>query len=491
MSDLLQKARNHEARAAASIDAGARPAFHLTPYCGWMNDPNGFSYYGGKYHLFYQYNPYDIHWNTMHWGHAVSSNLLHWKYLPAALAPDEAYDCNGCFSGNAIELDDGRHLLVYTGVKQEKMEDGKIRDIQVQCVAVGDGENYEKYEKNPVIGSSKLPEGASRSDFRDPKIWRLSDGRFCCALANRAPDGSGQILLYTSGDGFDWDFWSVLDANENRFGKMWECPDFFRLGDKFVLLVSPQDMVCGGEYKNGNGTVCLIGDFDEKTGKFVECSDQTVDSGIDFYAPQTVLSPDGRRIMIGWMQNWDTCPIREEGSPWAGQMSVPRELFIRNGRLFQKPAKEFDELRGKSVSYKDVSLSSVPTTLADVSGRVLDMEVTLRPGADCSVCSVKVAESGDFYTEIIYRVRERTLTVDRRHSGSRRALLHAMECKILCASRELPLRIVLDKNSVEVFMNGGEQAMTTAIYTPLDADGISFSADGSASADVEKFSLKM
>ena len=203
MSELLQKARNYESKAAASIAAKDRPAFHLTPFCGWMNDPNGFSYYDGKYHLFYQYNPYDIHWNTMHWGHAVSSDLLHWEYLPAALAPDESYDCNGCFSGSAIELSDKTHLLIYTGVKQYKLPDGSLRDAQVQCLAVGDGQNYRKYEKNPVIDASKLPEGASKADFRDPRIWQLSDGRFCCAVASRPSDGSGQILLYVSSNGFE------------------------------------------------------------------------------------------------------------------------------------------------------------------------------------------------------------------------------------------------------------------------------------------------
>ena len=104
-------------------------------------------------------------------------------------------------------------------------------------------------------------------------------------------------------------------------------------------------MLCEGEYSGGNGTVCIIGDFDEETGRFAEISNQTVDSGIDFYAPQTVLTPDGRRVMIAWMQNWDSCSIREEGSPWAGQMTLPREVFIKDGRLWQRPSKEFLSLR--------------------------------------------------------------------------------------------------------------------------------------------------
>lgn len=488
MSDLLQKARDFEAKASEKITAEERPAFHLTPRCGWMNDPNGFSYFGGKYHLFYQYNPYHIHWDSMHWGHAVSSDLLRWEYLPASLAPDMPYDCNGCFSGSAIELESGKQLLIYTGVRHEKI-DGKIRDVQVQCLATGDGKNYQKYEKNPVITSEMLPQGASRADFRDPKIWRLSDGRFCCAVASRPADGSGQILLYTSENGYDWTFWTLLDANKNRFGKMWECPDFFPLDGKYLLLVSPQDMLCEGEYTGGNGTLCVIGDFDEKTGKFTETSCQTIDSGIDFYAPQTVLSPDGRRIMIGWMQNWDSCSIREEGSPWAGQMSVPRELFLKNGRMCQRPSREFDALLKESLSFKDVPLSKNALRLEGVQGRILDLELTLRPDPDCYSSSLRLAEGGGLYTELLYRVHEHSLTIDRRHSGVRRAIRNVQDCQILNDSVELSLHLVLDKNSVEVFINGGEQAMTAAIFTPQAADGISFFADGKAKMDVRKSSI--
>ena len=112
MSEMLEKARKYEDEQGKQIKAEDRPAFHVSPYVGWMNDPNGFSYYQGEYHLFYQYNPYDTHWDSMHWGHVVSKDLLHWEYLPAALAPDEEYDKIGCFSGSATELGDGRQLLI-------------------------------------------------------------------------------------------------------------------------------------------------------------------------------------------------------------------------------------------------------------------------------------------------------------------------------------------------------------------------------------------
>lgn len=243
ISQTLREARKFEEVSEKMIAEEERPAFHLSARTGWMNDPNGFSYYKGKYHLFYQYNPYNSYWGPMHWGHAVSDDLLHWEYLPTALAPDEFYDRDGCFSGGAVTLPDGRQLLMYTGVIRERQANGGYTEVQTQCLAVGDGVDYEKYENNPVLDERDVPEGSSRKDFRDPKVWQEADGTYRCVVGSRSADGSGQILLYSSEDGFRWQFKSILASNRNRFGKMWECPDFFQLDGKWVLLTSPQDML--------------------------------------------------------------------------------------------------------------------------------------------------------------------------------------------------------------------------------------------------------
>ena len=149
-SDKLLKVREYEEEMGNRIPKEDRPAFHLSSRVGWMNDPNGFSFYQGKYHLFYQYYPYNTVWGPCHWGHAVSEDLIHWEYLPAALAPDEEYDADGCFSGSAVTLPDGSQMLIYTGVVRKELEDGGIREIQHQCLAFGDGMHYEKYEGNPI-----------------------------------------------------------------------------------------------------------------------------------------------------------------------------------------------------------------------------------------------------------------------------------------------------------------------------------------------------
>lgn len=491
-SQTLREARKYEEVTEKLITEEEKPSFHLAVRTGWLNDPNGFSYYQGQYHMFYQYYPYDVHWGPMHWGHAVSKDLLHWSYLPAALAPDEYYDGDGCFSGSAITLPDGSHLLMYTGVRNERQRGGGYREIQTQCLAIGDGVDYEKYEGNPVLDEKDLPEGSSRYDFRDPKMWQMPDGTFRCIIGSRPADGSGQILLYSSKDGLHWKYEKILAKNENRFGKMWECPDFFVLDGKGVLLTSPQDMLPRDlEYHNGNGTLCLIGNYDEETETFTEERDQSIDYGIDFYAPQTILTPDGRRVMIGWMQNWDTCTIRGQGHKWFGQMSLPRELSIKDGRLYQQPLRELEDYRTNRVAYQNVTFDG-EKKLDGIRGRKVDMELTIRaanPEDIYQKLTICFAQNEEYHTAVSFRPRESVLKIDRKFSGSRRAIIHQRRSLVNSKNGELKLRMILDRYSVELFVNDGEQTMTATMYTDLDAEGISFAADGAVSLDVVKYDL--
>ena len=482
-------ARAYEQAEGGKIPRESRPVFHLTPLTGWMNDPNGFCYYHGQYHLFYQYNPYDTEWDAMHWGHAVSHDLLHWTYLPAALAPDAPYDSFGCFSGSATELPDGRQLLMYTGVRQEGGD--KSREFQTQCIAVGDGTDYQKYEKNPVLGSNALPEDLSPYDFRDPKIWRTENGAYRCVVGARREDKRGVLLQYESRDGFEWRYVGVLAENDGRFGLMWECPDFFPLDGKHVLFVSPQDMLPEDfEYHNGNGTVCLTGRMDGD--RFVEENNQAIDYGIDFYAPQTILTPDGRRVMIGWMQNWDTCKTTGyEERPWFGQMSLPRELFFRNGRLYQQPVRELAQYRSGKVENRDVLLDG-EKSLEGIEGRVVELDIHLRcadPDTPYQKFIMKFAQNEKYHSVLSYRPYESWLQIDRKFSGSRRAYIHQRRCLVSDQRGEIRLHVILDRFSMEVFINDGEQVMTATILTGSDARKISFEADGQVMMDVTKYSL--
>lgn len=489
-SELLQKARDFEAQYGPHIPDSERPAFHATPTIGWMNDPNGFSFYRGECHLFYQYHPYSNEWGPMHWGHLKTRDFIRWERLPAALAPDKDYDAAGCFSGGAVELPDGRQLLMYTGVQRGHNAEGYIQDIQAQCIAVGDGMNYEKILDNPVLDAKDLPEGGSTVDFRDPKVWRDGD-IFYAVIGNRTEDTSGAILLYRSGDGLRWEFVRTLDRSRNQYGKMWECPDFFPLDGKQVLITSPQEMSpVGLEFHAGNGTVCLIGDDSPQGEGFMRQYVQAIDYGLDFYAPQTLLAPDGRRIMIAWMQNWGTVGAKPYHCRWFGQMTLPRELSVKNGRLYQNPVRELENYRSRCVMHHNIPVCG-EVNLPGVQGRVLDMTVDVRPtgGELYRWFRIRIAKDGEHETIIRYRPSDGTLKIDRTRSGLPHDIVHTRSFLVRPRDGEIKLRMILDRFSVEVFVNDGEQAASAVIYTRQEADAISFEAGGSVLMDVEKYDL--
>ncbi len=343
-----------------------------------------------------------------------------------------------------------------------------------------------------MIDEKDLPEGFSRHDFRDPKLWKKEDGTYACVIGNRSADGSGQILLFTSSDGFSWKYEKVLVENKNRYGKMWECPDFFFLDGQWVLITSPQDMLPSDfEYHNGNGTLCLIGDFDEEKNVFTEQKNQSIDYGIDFYAPQTILMPDGRRVMIGWMQNWDTCDFRAQHLTWFGQMTLPRELLIKNGRLYQTPIKELEKLRHSPVKYKDVFFSG-DLCLEGINGRRADLELIIRP-SEKGVCyrkfALRFAQNDEFWTSLSFHPGDSIIKIDRKFSGSRRAIIHQRRCLVNSEGGKLKLRIILDRFSAEIFVNDGEHVLTITLYTDQAAEGIRFFADGNVQMDVIKYGL--
>ena len=492
ISDKLQQARAYEENAMSRISDAERPAFHITGGAGWINDPNGFSVYNGEYHLFYQYYPYKNEWGPMHWGHAKTKDFVRWERLPVAMAPDMEYDKNGCFSGGAVEMPDGRHLLMYTGVRQVIGENGDMEDRQTQCIAIGDGVNYQKVPQNSVLTGEDVPEGGSVRDFRDPKVWYDAEEKvYYTVVGNRPADGSGAILLYRSEDGIKWEYVTTVDACRNEYGKMWECPDFFPVDGEWVLAVSPQEMKqMGHEFHVGHGTMFLMGDFDKKIHTFTRKRVQAIDYGLDFYAPQSLETPDGRRVMIAWMQNWATCHSQPEKFRWFGQMTLPRELKIVDGRMYQNPVRELEACRANPVVHKNVPVSA-QTELEGVNGRVIDMTVTVRPGDENGYRKFKMcfAKGGDCHSSVSFRPATGKVRMDRTFSGFGYDIVNNRSF-LVDAKEEVKIRVVMDRFSVELFFNDGARAATMIIYTPQECDGITFQAEGNVLVDVEKYDLK-
>lgn len=542
ISSELKKAREYEEREGRLVSAEERPVFHFSPLTGWLNDPNGFSYHDGKYHLFYQYHPYDSHWGPMHWGHAVSSDLISWEYLPCAMAPDQPYDGAGCFSGSALTLPDGRHLLMYTGCDAGKT-DSIGRWCQTQCIAVSSGSEYIKYDGNPVLTGDDLPEGGDTYEFRDPYIWQAEDGSFRAVVSSAGkgsaaeasdgeaggsaqhpkvrPDdldirGGTQLCLYRSDDGFSWSFDKVLYEDRCRLGIMWECPNFFTLDGRHVLIASPMDMELEDaegsvRFPKGNNVCYIVGSYDGKTEEFSirqaashegaardsVATYHPVDCGLDFYAPQVMKAPDGRRIMIAWMQDPSTANLHEkEEFRIFGQMTVPRELRLRNDRLIQWPVREIEDCRSGQTVSSSMDMDSETRTVEGISGRVLDMEIEISPrsvsaAGTCSLDEFTIGFARDYEhcVSLTYRPDSSVLTIDRSGSGQAGSMTKRRSIRVRDRRGHISLRILLDRWSAEIFINGGEQVMSVTFYTPLTARDISFSSEGSAILDVTAYRI--
>lgn len=303
-----------------------RPKLHFTPKKGWMNDPNGLVFFQGNYHLFYQYNPFSCNWDTMHWGHSVSDDMVSWEEKEIALFPDKPYDNGkegGCFSGSAV-VSGGKLYLFYTGVAKKK---GRIR--QTQCVAWSeDGEHFEKYENNPVI--AEAPEG-NGADFRDPKVffgggkWRMavggSDGPADC------PQSRGRIYLYASEDLLQWDYQGILYEADEEEGSMFECPDVYELEGKWVVTASPMNR------KDLKQNIYMVGSLDFEQGIFTPEKKGVLDGGTHYYAVQAYQDKEGRTISAAWLGVWQWMPwMRGFGScdreGYRGVLSVMREMYL-------------------------------------------------------------------------------------------------------------------------------------------------------------------
>ena len=322
-----------------------RPQFHLLPKRNWMNDPNGPIFWKGKYHMFFQYNPNAAVWGDMHWAHAVSPDMVNWKHLPVALAPTPGgYDADGCFSGSAVVFD-GTPTIIYTGVKSVKAAEATLRDgthnfLETQLLGTSSDPELRTWEKlaAPVVMPPRDPK---ITGFRDPFLWN-SAGTWYMGVGSGQQGEGGRVLLYRSMDLRQWEYLHPLASGKKNdrqtkdpvdSGEMWECPDFFRLGGKYVLLYSTERRV-----------YWETGELDPKELVFHSQKRGLQDNG-SFYAPKSQLDEKGRRILWGWIP--ETRPEAQFSvAGWAGCMSLPRELTLdAAGNLVMKVLPDVNQLR--------------------------------------------------------------------------------------------------------------------------------------------------
>ncbi len=433
-----------------------RQHYHFMAQSGWLNDPNGLIYFRGKYHFFFQCNPFGGFWDCMYWGHAVSEDMLHWEYLPFALAPSEPYDDypkGGCFSGSAIEHE-GKLFLMYTGTSHH----GK-GIVQTQCIAYSeDGIYFKKYPGNPVITA---PEGIAEDYFRDPKVWRQKDVYYmvCGASRNR----HGMALLYKSKDMLHWDFVNVLAESRGEWGMMWECPDLFPLGDKYVLTFSPMG---SGDHTS----VYMVGDFDEKTGKFDYSISREIDWGFDYYAPQSFLAPDGRRIMVSWSNEWEWMPLWKDWGPtykegWCGCFNIPREVRMRKDHTLQFiPVQEVENLRENAVRKEEIVVEEKEMELTAGDGVCYELKFMIDlTKTDARQLELVLRCGERKKTAVVFDFAGGELYVDRSNAdgwsrGSSRSVL------FLKGKNELDVHILSDQSSLELFTDSYQNNHSNNIF---------------------------
>lgn len=465
------KSKTNTAGIAQSFNEPHRPQYHFSPPEHWMNDPNGMVYYDGEYHLFYQHYPGGNTWGPMHWGHAISTDMISWQHYPVALYPDTL---GYIFSGSAV-IDwkntsgfgkNGKPAMVaiYTYHSMDGEKAGKI-DFQNQGIAYSTdkGRTWEKYKGNPVLKNPGI------KDFRDPKVvWHEESQSWVMALAVK-----NKISLYTSPDLTNWTFSSDVNPKWAAYGGVWECPDLFPLKtqngkDKWVLLVS----INPGAPNGGSGTQYFVGDFDGKKFTPVTSSIKWLDYGADNYAGVTwsdVPETDGRRLFIGWMSNW-LYAQKVPTESWRSAMTIPRtlELIETNGqyKLLSKPVKELGKLRKSS--------GHVNAAKINLKSDMLEIEL------DAASADFQLTFSNKNNEKVILKKTGDQIVFDRSQSG------------IIAFNDDFPklhnntpemgmdikkIKVFIDRSSMEFFFNDGEWAITELVfpkssYTLLETQGI-------------------
>lgn len=452
-----------------------RPVYHFSPAYGWMNDPNGMVYKDGEYHLFYQHNPYGSMWGNMHWGHAISKDLVRWEHRSDAIAPDAL---GTIFSGSCVvDVDNtagfgvGAIVAFYTSAGD--------RQVQSMAYSLDNGRSFQKYDRNPILTSTER-------DFRDPKVlWHADTKKWIMILAV-----GQEMQLYSSPNLKDWTLESCFGEGQGVHAGVWECPDLIELpvkgtgSKKWVLICNINP---GGPY-GGSATQYFVGTFDGK--QFVNESPaltKWMDWGKDHYATVTWSNaPQGRSIGIAWMSNWEYAN-NVPTTQFRSANSVPRELelYTRNGQTYlsSKPVPELLALRGKPQAkgaFKVDRPYEINPILPDNQG-TYEIEIKFK-NAGADVMDFQLLNTKGEEVEMYYNLLENTFTMDRRNSGKTNfsESFAAATTAPIPGSREYTLRLFVDKSSIEAFDGNGDFVMTNLVFPEEPYNRIRFNAKGGA-----------
>ena len=444
-----------------------RQKLHLMPPVGWLNDPNGLCQFKGVYHAFFQYSPLNAEGGVKMWGHYTSRDMIDWEYQGVTLYPDQPFDCSGVYSGCAF-IEDGEMYLYYTGnVKLEDRDDydyvNSGREANTVLVTSTDGVNFGR--KRLLMKNSDYPADLTLH-VRDPKVWK-ENGVYYMLQGARTKEDSGQAIVFRSEDKLHWSFHSRIKTND-KFGYMWECPDYFEVDGTKILSASVQGLT-GDQWKERNvyqsGYFVVDGDI---LGEYSLSDYRLWDYGFDYYAPQSFETDDGRRIQIGWMgmpdceeyTNWTI----EDG--WQHCFTFPREVFVKDGIVRQRPIRELGERK------------------------ILSEEIKNR--LETKNYTVYEAVVSDISDDQFHAVLAENLIVKYENNRFVIEFINSRNNKVSCGRKiryvemdhVTDVRILSDESSVEIFVNDGAYVFSTRYYP--EEPGICIEAEG---ADIRLYRI--
>ncbi len=451
------------ARHKSNVASMWRATYHIQPVTGLMNDPNGFTYCNHKWHLFYQWFPFGPVHGLKHWYHVTSEDLVHWKNRGVALLPSEKYENSGCYSGSAISEGDTIYLA-YTG---NYRDENRVRKPHQLLATLENDVHYTKALR-PLI----TPNEDYTEHQRDPKIVRIDD-TYYIFLGAQNKDNKGVILVYSSDSILtDWQFLGELKVKgyEDGFGFMVECPDVEKIGLHDVLIFSPQGIPADkDDYNNKYNSVYLIGDLDLKTLTFTpEGPMQELDHGFDFYAPQCASQSvyDDCVIMSAWfgVPDYTYPPTDQEG--WSGMQTFPRELSIRKGKLYQKPARDFESLKKEELFVaRNGEIISDQLHGHMPHAAIMHVDNPDEESLNLNLFSRNYVISGGF--AIQYDKYKKQLRIDRSNLTNQLNTEYGTVRQLKIDSGLKSLDILVDHSTVEIFVNDGEYVLSSRVF-PTD-----------------------
>jgi fructan beta-fructosidase len=460
-----------------------RPQIHFSPKEKWTNDPNGMVYYNGTYHLFFQYYPDSTVWGPMHWGHATSTDLIHWQEQPIALYPD---NLGYIFSGSAV-VDknntsgfgkNGKEPLVAIFTHHDPAgEKAGRNDFQNQSLAysLDEGKTWTKYSGNPVLKNPGI------TDFRDPKVmWYEPQKKWIMTLAAK-----DHIAFYSSGDLKNWTQESEFGKEIGAHGGVWECPDLFELGDNgkkvWVLIVNLNP----GGPNGGSATQYFLGDFN---GKIFTPSDTTtrwLDYGPDEYAGITWSNTGDRKIFLGWMSNWLYANVVPTVK-WRNAMTIPRDLKLKhagnNSYVASEPVAEINKIQGKPISVEDISVEKSFDLSQKVGNIALPCRINLSLEKPTDFSLIMSNDSNEKVV-IGYDKKQNQYFVDRTNSGKvnfQKNFAAKHVAPRLIESDKMNMSLIVDVSSVELFADDGLSVMTEIFFPSKQYNQISIQSSTGA-----------